>query len=293
MGVNIGALDMVLMRNVPPRAANYWQRAGRAGREERMAVVLTYCRRSQHDRYSFEDPLRLLGGAIEAPSFNLRNPVMLAKHVRSAVLSDLLLRSQRADRHAARVEDVLKQLFPTFIRGYLLDPDDQFLDAPTSAVPLAALLGELRDELAGHLVELFGRHWPEEAADLVQRDTLAAVLDAMPADLDQVLWKLHRRVAWARSQRDEMYGRMQRRLAEREEEQLFYRCDRYIKSIMRCDRETYSLRVLAELGFLPGYAVSQGGRACGSPCPCRSSAACGRPAAMGRPIVSAIWRCTI
>ena len=47
MGVNIGALDMALMRNVPPRPSNYWQRAGRAGREERMAVVVTYCRRSQ------------------------------------------------------------------------------------------------------------------------------------------------------------------------------------------------------------------------------------------------------
>ena len=43
LGVNIGALDMALMRNVPPKSANYWQRAGRAGREERMAVVITYC----------------------------------------------------------------------------------------------------------------------------------------------------------------------------------------------------------------------------------------------------------
>ena len=74
MGVNIGVLDMALMRNVPPRASNYWQRAGRAGREERMAVVVTYCRRSNHDRYFFDDPLRLLGGSIEAPAFNLRNP---------------------------------------------------------------------------------------------------------------------------------------------------------------------------------------------------------------------------
>jgi len=38
LGVNIGALDMALMRNVPPRPSNYWQRAGRAGREARMAV---------------------------------------------------------------------------------------------------------------------------------------------------------------------------------------------------------------------------------------------------------------
>ena len=96
MGVNIGVLDMALMRNVPPRPSNYWQRAGRAGREERMAVVVTYCRRSNHDRYFFDDPLRLLGGTIEAPAFNLRNPLMVAKHIRSAILSELLLRSDGA-----------------------------------------------------------------------------------------------------------------------------------------------------------------------------------------------------
>ena len=98
LGVNIGALDMALMRNVPPRAANYWQRAGRAGREERMAVVVTYCRRSAHDRYFFDDPLRLLGGTIEAPAFNLRNPLMVAKHIRSAILSELLLAVSCAGR---------------------------------------------------------------------------------------------------------------------------------------------------------------------------------------------------
>ena len=118
LGVNIGALDMVVMRNVPPLPSNYWQRAGRAGRQERMAVVLTYCGRKSHDRYFFEDPLRLLDGLIDAPTFNLRNPLMLSKHVRSALLSKLILQARPGRRLGRRARS--KQLFLTFIREYLL-----------------------------------------------------------------------------------------------------------------------------------------------------------------------------
>ena len=62
LGVDIGALDAVLMRNVPPLPANYWQRGGRAGRRHRMAVDLTYCRPVSHDRAYFAQPEKLLAG---------------------------------------------------------------------------------------------------------------------------------------------------------------------------------------------------------------------------------------
>ncbi len=259
MGVNIGALDMALMRNVPPRPTNYWQRAGRAGREERMAVVVTYCRRSPHDRYFFDDPLRLLGGAIEAPTFNLRNPLMVAKHVRSAILSELLLRSAESGEASERVREVLKALFPTFIRAYLLDEEEHFRAAPTSTAPLGQLLADVKDKLVERLVKLFAHHWPAEAAELADRAAVERTISETAGSLDAVIKRLHRRLTWARTTRSELHKKKDAGLIEREEEQLLRRCDEFIKSIVACDRQTYTLTVLAGEGFLPGYGVYEGG----------------------------------
>jgi ATP-dependent helicase YprA (DUF1998 family) len=259
MGVNIGLLDMALMRNVPPRPANYWQRAGRAGREERMAVVVTYCRRSNHDRYFFDDPLKLLGGAIEAPAFNLRNPLMVAKHVRSAILSELLLRSNQPGPAGEQVKEVLKAHFPVFIRDYLLDADDNFRESPQGASSFTALLDSLKATLANRLVTLFARHWPPEAAEMAGRSFIEQTIDGAAAALEEVVGRLHRRLTWARTTRSELHRKKDRGLIEREEEQLLRRCDEFISGVVKCDRPTYTLTVLAVEGFLPGYGVNEGG----------------------------------
>jgi ATP-dependent helicase YprA (DUF1998 family) len=259
MGVNIGALDMALMRNVPPRPSNYWQRAGRAGREERMAVVVTYCRRSPHDRYFFDDPLLLLGGAIEAPTFNLRNPLMVAKHLRSAILSELLLRSGKLTGQGERAKDTLKVLFPVFIRDYLLDENNHFRIQPTSTAPLGELLGEIKPDLSNRLVALFAQHWPEEAAELANRTAIDQIISDTAATLEEVIKRLHRRLTWARSTRSELHKKKDAGLIEREEEQLLRRCDEYISSIVMRDRTTYTLSVLGNEGFLPGYGAYEGG----------------------------------
>lgn len=99
LGVDIGALDLVLCRNVPPTPTNYWQRVGRAGRRRRMAVVFVYCRRAVHDAYFFERPEQLLGAPLRPPRFNLRNDARPRGRAGGAAAD-----GQGRRRHADRAE---------------------------------------------------------------------------------------------------------------------------------------------------------------------------------------------
>jgi hypothetical protein len=259
LGVNIGALDMVLMRNVPPRAANYWQRAGRAGREDRMAVVVTYCRRSPHDRYFFDDPLRLLAGAIESPAFNLQNPLMVAKHVHSAILSELLLHPGQLGENGEVVKGILRLVFPTFIRDYVLDEENRFRQTPTTVAEFRGLIAKITGTLADRLANLFAQHWPTEAAAVVARTALERIITETPDALGLAIHRLHRRLQWALETRRGLHDQKDRGLIEKEDEQLLRRCDEFIQKITRRDHSTYTLSVLANEGFLPGYGTYDGG----------------------------------
>jgi hypothetical protein len=146
-----------------------------------------------------------------------------------------------------------------FIRDYLLDENNHFRDQPTSTAPLGELLGEMKNDLANRHVVLFAQHWPQEAAELADRPAIEQIITETATRLDEVVKRLHRRLTWARTTRSELHKKKDAGLIEREEEQLLRRCDEYINSIVKCERATYTLTVLGNEGFLPGYGVYEGG----------------------------------
>lgn len=61
LGVDVGELETVFMKNMPPTPANYVQRAGRAGRRtSSTAYALTYARLASHDFSNFQEPEKMI-----------------------------------------------------------------------------------------------------------------------------------------------------------------------------------------------------------------------------------------
>ena len=106
MGVDVGSLETVYMRDVPPSPSNYVQRAGRAGRAKHSAAfVMTYAKLSSHDFTYYDDPTAMISGKIKAPIFEIENEKILNRHIFAVALSSFF--AQHKEVYAGDNQTVL------------------------------------------------------------------------------------------------------------------------------------------------------------------------------------------
>ena len=89
LGVDLGDLDTVFLRNVPPESFNYDQRVGRSGRRPGSAgFAVTFCKRGPHDLYHYLNPLNMISGKVKPPVLTLNNDKIILRHLTAVALSE-------------------------------------------------------------------------------------------------------------------------------------------------------------------------------------------------------------
>ena len=107
MGVDIGGISEVVMNNVPPKSANYLQRAGRAGRRnESKAMTLTFCAPNPVGVYTWKNPEYPIIHITETPLLKFEGRQLIQRHVNALVFADFI-----SEQGGIRITSTIKDFF--------------------------------------------------------------------------------------------------------------------------------------------------------------------------------------